>query len=338
MAQQALGDVEGALRSYDTALERDPANVACRSRRFQIHNEAEDWARCQIDVEAMLGLTPDNPSLLLSQGRLCVRNGLRDDALVAYDRLIVLEPENADAYSERSALHVGRGDTMLARADLARAFELAPDDLDIRASHGCDQVQGATTPEERAAGMQLIASSAELDAENPEAWSRAAYSFRRAGAFGEAVRCITRALELDPDNVEYLDERVTCLRCAAPWSGTDPDGHRASLVAALADADRAILLSTTEDVELYRQRATLREETGDLAGSLADQTRIIEMDPSSMDTYMDRARVRKLTGDMPGALADAARVSVMEDEWLAEVATHPELGKIELKRFNLDSE
>lgn len=336
MAQQALGDVAGALRSYDTAIERDPENAACRARRFQIHNEAEDWAGCQIDAEAMLARSPGSPPLLLTHARLCVRTGRRDDALASYDQLIALEPGNADAYHERAELHVGKGDTLAARADLARAFELAPDDLDIRASHGCDRVQGATTPEERAAGLQLIASSAELDAENPEAWSRAAYSFRRVGAFAEALRCITRALELDPDNVDYLDERATCLRSAAPWSGADPEGHRASIVAALADVDRAIALSSTEDFERYRQRATLREESGDLEGALADQTKMIEIDPSFIDPHMDRARLRKLTGDMPGALADAARVSAMEDEWLAEVATHPELGKVELKRFNLD--
>ncbi len=337
MAQQALGDIPAALASYDVAIERDPANVACRLRRFQIHSEAEDWARCQVDADAMLARTPDSPSILLAHARLCVRNNRRDDALAAYDRLIALEPGNADAYYERSVLQVGRGDTLAARADLARAFELAPDDLEIRASYGRDQAQIAKTDEERAAAFQIIASSAERDPENPEAWARAAYCFRAAGQPGKAIPFITRAIELDPENTEYLDERATCVRCAAPPAWMDPEGYKASVAAALVDADRAIALSDgdeDDDLELYRQRASLREEAGDLAGAIADQTHMIEIAPWFIDAHMDRARLRKLTGDMAGALSDAAQVKAMEEETIAELAAFPEAAKFQ--RFNLD--
>ena len=336
MAQQALGDLKAALLSYGVALDRDPSNVACRLRRFQIHNDAEDWQGCQIDAEAMLATQPDSPPLLLTHARLCVKTNRRDDAMTAYNRLIVLEPGNADAYHERSEIHVGKGDTLAARADLARAFEIAPDNLDIRAAYARDRAQVARTPEDRTAALQLLASTAELDPTSHEAWARAAYCFRAAGAFPEATRFITRALELDPDNVEYLDERATSLRCGAPPIWIDAIGHRASLVAALADAERALELSEDEDLELYRQRASLREETADYEGAIADHTTMIEMDPDSIDAYADRARLRKLIGDMPGALADAAQVRVLEDERLAELATYPDVGEINLKRFSLD--
>ncbi len=259
MAQQALGDVEAALLSYGVAIELRarrtwPAASAASSSTTRRSRTGESLPRRR--VEAMLhAAAPDSTTLLLSHARLCVRNARREDAFAAYDRLrSSSKPENADAYQERSALPAGKGDTMAARADLARAFELAPDDRDIRAAHGCDRAQAATTPEERAAGLRLIASSADLGAENPEAWAGAAYRFRRAGALDEAVRFMTRALELDPDNVEYLDERATSLRCGAPPVWLDPVGHRASVAAALADAERALALSEDEDgdLELYR--------------------------------------------------------------------------------------
>src|SRR5262249_48158300 len=106
MAQEALGDVDAALASYDAALVRDASNVGARLRRFRIHDQREDWAACQVDAEAMLASAPNNPSLLLAHARLCVGTHRRDDALAAYDRLIALEPGNAAAYEERSALHV----------------------------------------------------------------------------------------------------------------------------------------------------------------------------------------------------------------------------------------
>jgi tetratricopeptide (TPR) repeat protein len=334
MAQQALGDVAAALSSYDAAIELDPGSLARRVRRFQIHNDAEDWPLCQIDADAMLASVPDSPSLLLTHARLCVRNGRPDDARASYDGVIALEPENAGAYHERSVLQAGRGETTAARADLTRAFELAPDDLGIRAARGRDQAQTATTEEERAAALGLIASSAELDADNHEAWARAAHHFRYAGQPGEALRCITRAIELDPDNAEHLDERATCLECAAPARWLDPVGFRTSLVAALADAERAIALSSDGDLERYRRRANLLEDLGDLEGAIADQTRLIELAPEVIDAYIDRARLRKLTGDLPGARADAARVTAMEDELLTEFAAFPEA--CTFQRFNLD--
>jgi len=106
-------------------------------------------------------------------------------------------------------------------------------------------------------------------------------------------------------------------------------------LAALADSERAIALSgECDDLELYRQRASLREEAGDLLGAIADQTKMIEIAPWFIDAPMDRARLRKLTGDVPGALADAARVAAMEDEFVADFAAHGQ--SLDVKRFKLD--
>ena len=132
MAQEALGDVEAALVSYGKALDADPSNEMCRVRRFQLNDKAEDWAACQVDIDATLAQHPDIPHLLLCHARLCVRNNRRDDALASYNRLIALEPQNAQAYQERSELQVGRGETLTGYADMARAFEISPDDPEIR--------------------------------------------------------------------------------------------------------------------------------------------------------------------------------------------------------------
>jgi tetratricopeptide (TPR) repeat protein len=332
MAQQALGDIDAALASYEAAVEHDPTNVAAWLRLFQFHAEREEWDKCQAAAAAMLARSPDDTSLLLAHARVCHRNHQREDALSAYDRLIALEPKNAVAYRERSGLQQGRGDTLAARADMARAFELAPDDLEIRATHGCNRVQGAETDEDRAAGLALIASSAELDAQNPEAWARAASCFyRTAQGKADAVRFITRAIELAPDVPEYLSSRAVYIQSARPWQRDDPEGFEEGTRRALADVEHALELCADEDLELqlYSDRAGLREELGDLEGAIADHTHLIEVDPESIDGWMERARLRKRIGDMEGARADAARVREMEDD-------HPDVAII--KRFNLDDE
>jgi len=325
MALEELGDKDGALASYDVAIERDETSVTGRLRRLRLNSEREDWAKCQIDADALVASAPDSPSMLLAHARLCVRNDRRADAKAAYDRLIALDPRCADAYYERADLRGKKGDTLASRADRAKAFELAPDNAEFRAAHGRDRAKGATTDEERAAGVELILGSIELDPDNPEAWANAAYRMREVGQPSKGVELVTRALELHPDHIDYLFERSTCLEACAR---DDPQGREAALRRALADAERALELVREGDedieLELHHKRADLREGLGDLAGAMADYTWLIEEAPELLDSWAERARLRKHTGDMAGALADAAQVKQIEDETIAQLKdAHP---------------
>ncbi len=338
-ALAALGDVDAALAAYDASIEHDPASIDARLRRFRIHVDRSAWDKCQIDAEAMLARSPDDTSLLLAHARVCRNNNRRDESLAAYGRLIALEPKNAGAYKERSQLQVGRGDTLAAHADMARAFELAPNDPEIRAEHGRNAAQVAKTPEERAAGWALIASSAELDAQNPDAWARAALCFSYCLNPKEALRCINRAVELAPDDPGYLDARASYVTRAAPSQSDDPEGYKESARIALADVERALELCTHEDHELslLRDRSELRADLGNLEGAIADQTHIIEAVPDGVDGWADRARLRKRAGDMAGALVDAATVKELEDATIAErLPFHPDI--VNMQRFDLDRE
>ena len=130
-AEEGLGDDAAALASYTTAIERDPSSVGRRLRRLRINEAVGDRPACQIDIDAMLSAPPGEPSPLLAYARVCHARRRREDSREAYDRLIALEPHNAAAFYGRAELLVGLGDTMAARADFARAFELKPDDAEI---------------------------------------------------------------------------------------------------------------------------------------------------------------------------------------------------------------
>ncbi len=318
-ALEALGDLEGAHAALDTAIERNPTQASYRIRRFQRHAAAEDWVRCDIDAEAMLAKSPDDGSILHAHARLCHRNGRRDDARVAYDRLLTVDPGNAQAHFERSELLVGFGETQAAYADLDRAFELAPEDPLIRRAYGFKQLSSLPGDPERSAWIEMVVGTAKPD--DHAALAELAYHFCRVACHAQGMVHINRAIELAPDNADYYMARIRCRSGMAPRF-IDLAAFQAAAAESLVDIERAIALTTDdEDVEPYQTRAELREEVGDLQGALADQTKMIEMAPWSLDAFEERARLRELTGDLAGAAEDAARAAEMEEELRAEMAT-----------------
>ncbi len=334
-ALDGLGDREGAIRSFDVAIQRSPANWMWRLRRFQSHKEAENWAACQIDADQLVLLLPDNPTILIGHARLCRTNNRREDARAGFERVVALEPGNAEAYHELAQVQQGFGDTLAARVTMARAFELSPDNPEIMMDYARDQLSYERTGEPRDRAMKILHRAVELDHENPEAWARAACHLRCTGYHVEALPYLDQALVLDPDNVDYLDERATCR--LGSHSRMDPDAYRGLAEAALVDIERALEVAEEDDLlELYRHRASLREELGDLEGAIADHTKLMEIDPDFMDAYVDRATLRKRTGDMAGARADAERVRELEDAWREEVA-HLDIDISRVARFNLDT-
>ncbi len=319
-ALAALGDLEGSYTALDTAIERNPTQASYRLRRFQRYAEAEDWVRCGIDAEAMLARMPDDVSVLHAHARLCRHNDRRDDARAAYDRLISLDPKNAQAYLERSELLVGLGDNMAANADVDRAFELSPDDPEVRRSYGFKQLLSIWEEPERSALIEMVVGTAEPD--DHEALAGIAYHLCRVSCHAEGMVHITRAIGLEPNKADYYMARIQCRSGMAPPRWVDLAGFQAAAVESLVDVEHAIALTgDDEDVEPYRARAHLREQLGDLQGAIEDQTKMMEIAPWFLDAVSDRARLRELTGDLVGAKEDAARAAVMEAEMRAKMAT-----------------
>ena len=60
--------------------------------------------------------------------------GSFDEAVADYDRLVRIEPKNADAYNNRGYAHQQNGDRVKAIADYRRALTLNPGHVQARAN------------------------------------------------------------------------------------------------------------------------------------------------------------------------------------------------------------
>ncbi|MCI0341852.1 MAG: tetratricopeptide repeat protein [Planctomycetales bacterium] len=82
------------------------------------------------------------------------------------------------------------------------------------------------------------------------------------------------------------------------------------LAGSMADLDRALDLAPRL-VEAWNNRAATRRELGDPAGALADLTRALEVDPRDGKSWSNRGNAKQALGDIAGAVADFDRAVEM---------------------------
>ena len=79
------------------------------------------------DIDLAFLAAPENPAVRLLRGRALSTLGRTEAALVELNGATALDPNLAEAWLERSAIHLGRSDWRAAEADATRALELDPE-------------------------------------------------------------------------------------------------------------------------------------------------------------------------------------------------------------------
>ena len=83
------------------------------------------------DLDASLGLAPDQPDALLTRASVYAFQERYNDALDDYSRVITLAPDDTRAYSQRGVLNMRLGNLDEALTDLSRAIDINPENSDI---------------------------------------------------------------------------------------------------------------------------------------------------------------------------------------------------------------
>jgi Flp pilus assembly protein TadD len=66
------------------------------------------------------------------QGKILERQGRLDEALAAFERTVLVDPKESDAYFEMGVIYQQRNDRPRALAAYKKAAELSPGDEDYR--------------------------------------------------------------------------------------------------------------------------------------------------------------------------------------------------------------
>jgi tetratricopeptide (TPR) repeat protein len=131
-----------------------------------------------------------------------------------------------------------------------------------------------------------------------------ALTFRQTRVWHDSLTLWNHALAIDPDNWVAYTNRGFARRA------TDPE-------AALADYSAAIARNPRWYLPFFN-RGNLRQERGDLAGAVADHTRVLELLPDDPRGWTNRGWARQAQEDWKGAIADYERaLDVAPPDWWA---------------------
>lgn len=149
------------------------------------------------------------------------------------------------------------------------------------------------------AGARLEELAPVLGKDDPKAGAsilgRAGWAWLRAGDNARAERAYSRALALQPDDVDLLiDRAIARAETERFWD-------------AVADLDAA-LKKDPRRAEAYLYRAAAHKALANDRQAVADIDRALELRPGDPDALLLRATIKAQTGNLPGAREDWSQI------------------------------
>ncbi|NJD55031.1 MAG: tetratricopeptide repeat protein [Nitrospirae bacterium] len=129
MALKEIGQIEGAIADYTTAIALWPDNSEIFMKRGWAFKETGQIEQAINDYTEAIRLNPSDGDAYIIRGLLLVYSGHPDRGVNDFDRAISLKPANGDAYLNRGVAYERMGDLQRAIKDYDMAISLNPSDF-----------------------------------------------------------------------------------------------------------------------------------------------------------------------------------------------------------------
>jgi tetratricopeptide (TPR) repeat protein len=213
--------------------------------------------------------------------------GNDEQAIAAYSKAIILDPQMVTAYSNRALAYIvqslsdfTQGDLNAALVDLDKVIELAPDIARAYDNRGMVRLSLVVA---QTIGTQVVFDSKTLDA---------------------AVADFSKAIELDPEYINsYINRGLVYY-------------FRGDSYAAIADFAKVIELDP-QRADVYHKRGNVYLSLGEPDMAIADFNTAIELEPDNVAIYYDQGLAHFEEGNLDAALADFDSGIKLESELAA---------------------
>ena len=317
-----LGDYQGALEDYNSALIIYPNNDEASIRRGGIKNKLGDYEGALSDSSKVIDSShriKDFNAIAFSNSAKAKSNlGHNLEAISDYKKVIEYNPNDADAYynrwlvkektanSVRGAIsHDRRGgiriNTLMYNDSIKREptfyrneitrltvdLNSMPYSSDMYNSRGYAKYELAG-PEEAIVDYD---DAIRYNRNNHDAYFNRGMANFKLRKYKEAIVDFTTSLDLKPNySFAYIN------RANAKKRNDDPQG-------AIADFTKAIEIKP-KFMETYFNRGIVKEILGDTQGAMSDYNKAIELNPNYIESYFMRALLKQKSGDFCSELND----------------------------------
>jgi serine/threonine protein kinase/Flp pilus assembly protein TadD len=327
-------NVEIAIDMLKHAVEKDPAYAQAQAALARAYwykynaTKEQQWVQqAKAAVSAAKNLNSQLPEVQLAIGDFHLRTGSYSDAVLAFQRVLELDPEDVDAYLGLGKAYDFQGETDKAEQAFRHAVQISPVCWSCFNSFGIFFNGHARYREAIEAWRRVT----ELTPDNVWGYMNLGAAYFNIGQFEQANEYFRRALKLAPDNdtvysnlgtvsffLGLFEEDAAYCRKAIElrpqdyaYRGDLADAYRmipAESNKASAAYQEAIRLGETQlrvnpnDSVILSSLAQYYERTGDPKRARAYIERALKLDPTDVDILRIASLIELETGERQKAL------------------------------------
>ena len=290
-----------AVQAFDKAIELNPeyVHLAYYGKGLALqYNEAYEAASTSLQL-ATENQPNFEPAFRAKSEVLYYLNRL-EEALVAIERAIALQPQNANLHGLRGLFLSDMKEYSEAEAAYTKAIKIVP-----RAAFFNNRGQFYFEQEKLDLALSDLDRAIKINSELAMAYNNRGNVYSKQERLDLALANYERTVEIDPEYAEAYYNRGRLYYI-----------HRRKLDLALANYERAIEINP-ELAEVYNNRGLIYHERGQLDLALSDYKRAIEINPEYAQTYLNRGNFYAQQEQLDLALADYKRVIEINPEYAA---------------------
>lgn len=320
-----LNEEDCALKNWSLSLKANPKDVDTYMERAEYYYQMDKYEESTADYKRICDLQPGNTLGYIGLGRNALEQEQYDVALKLFAYTLSLDPSNAKAYTYRAEAYLKQGNTSEAIDDIIKALRISGDSKAFYLMQTIEgmgkttlwaklKVQQIKNPNEEYWPYCLGALSerdsmymkaiehyqaANKISPNDASYYRIACCYEEIGDYDEALKNIEQAIEMDPNDDDYVSEKADLLY----------DMGRGK--EAIAAYDQYIK-ANPEFFGGYYRRGFLKDNLNDVDGAIEDYSMAIALKPDYAYAYLGRADKFLLKGDTTAAHEDYRKVVALD--------------------------
>jgi tetratricopeptide (TPR) repeat protein len=200
----AAGDINGALKSYNTILRNDSEYLPALINRAIIYEQMREYKMAEEDYEHAYKIDPKRPELLNNIGSFYIARNRPLSAIYYLNQVLDIKPNYFTALLNRSAAYNAIDKIDAAADDINEAVALNPTSTAALEQRALINLRRLYVME----AIEDLTKALNIDPYNAKNYYRRGIAFKQGRKYANAMEDFSTAIRLKPDYVDALYGRA----------------------------------------------------------------------------------------------------------------------------------